>query len=339
VPLAIPIVVLLALLVSVGMASAQRPISGGFIKWASHAFAKIPLLGGFTIEQIVRMDRYITHQLGRFFNAVEHHGVKWFTELGHYVQVMGYWSTAWSGVLTTEIKFLRRYVIPRAIKARTQPIARQAAAAEAQAKAAAGIAHRVPKVVKAHDRIVPVTKIERVAMPHAAEWAWIHKHYAELQHTVLGAATEAIAVPLPHAPAWVGRTARQVRAHQRRLARIEALLGIGAIAALLARTLGVSVKCARPGGNLGRIARSICGAPSWLIRFIVAGAIEAFAVADLCEFTHLLSLATKSQRPALMELVSVEDALIGCHGTIKPLVFDLPPADLPPLQGVSPLAA
>jgi hypothetical protein len=338
VPLAIPLIVLLALFVSMGMATLQRNVSGGFIQWASSAFRKIPLFGGFTIDQIVKMDRFVTHQLGRAFNAVESQGVKWLTDLSHYQDVVGYWSLYWPVGLYHAVHRLLTHSIPRAVTARTAPLARQVDAAEAQAKAAAGIAHALPRTVKAHDRTQAVTQIETVAMPHAGEWNWIHDHFDTLKKSVAAAAAGAIGHALPHAPSlpvpW-GLTARQLR---RRLGRAEALLGVTAFAAVLASTLGVSVRCLKPSGPLGRVARSLCGLDKWLIDFLLIGAVEAFIASDLCGFSDLLVKQAEAIRPGLLELVDVEDALIGCHGTVKPLDFNLPPLSLAPMPGPSALA-
>jgi len=136
-----------------------------------------------------------------------------------------------------------------------------------------------------------------------------------------------------------GLTKRNLRI-SRRLHRVEGLFGAAVMAAAMANALGLGKnwRCITR-GNIGRAARHLCGLDKWALDFLLLGSVEAFIATDLCEFTHLLSEATKLQVPALMELVSVEDALIGCHGAEKPLQFKLPTASLPPLQGVSPLAA
>ena len=324
-PLAIPLIVLLALFVSMGMATLQRNVSGGFIQWASSAFRKIPLFGGFTIDQIVKMDRFVTHQLGRAFNAVESQGVKWLTDLSHYQDVVGYWSLYWPVGLYHAVHRLLTHSIPRAVTARTAPLARQVDAAEAQAKAAAGIAHALPRTVKAHDRTQAVTQIETVAMPHAGEWNWIHDHFDTLKKSVAAAAAGAIGLALPHAPSlpvpW-GLTARQLR---RRLGRAEALLGVTAFAAVLASTLGVSARCLRPTGPLSRVSRRLCGLSSGALNDLLGLLVDALIVVDVCEVITLLNEGLTVIEGPLADLTGVAGAAL-CHGD-----YSEPPA-MPSVQ-------
>src|SRR5437899_4036518 len=197
--LAIPILLLLALLVSAGLAASSRPVSGGFVEWLKNQAARIPVFGGLSIDQIVKLDRYITSKLGAHYRAIEGAGVRWFGDLSHYVDVVGYWSLYWPIALFHEVTHLTTVVIPNAINARTKPLSRRLDAVEAQAKATAGVAHSLPRVVKGRATTKEVTRIERVAMPHAAEWDWIHEHFNALKKTVAAAAALAIGVALPHA--------------------------------------------------------------------------------------------------------------------------------------------
>lgn len=123
-----------------------------------------------------------------------------------------------------------------------------------------------------------------------------------------------------------------------RLAKVEAFAAAGVFAVLMANVFRVSPRCLRS-GNIGKLMRHVCGAPSWLLDALLLGVVEAFVVSDLCGFSNLLIKQATAIRPALMELVDVEDALIDCGDNEKPIVFKLPPASLPPLQGASPLAA
>lgn len=151
-----------------------------------------------------------------------------------------------------------------------------------------------------------------------------------------------ISLPHPNAipkvfgvPHWLYRWRNRVN---RRLHKLEGLFGAAVMAAAMANVLGTTAKCLRS-GNIGRAARRWCGLEKWLVDLFLLGTVEAFIATDLCGFTDLLIKQATVLRPALMELVDVEDALIGCHGTTKPISFDLPPAQVTPLQGASPLAA
>lgn len=337
--LAIPLLLVLTVYVAYALANLQHSQSAGFLGWLAHAAANLPLFGGFSAKQILKMDAYLTRALGKHFQAVERKGVQWLVGLKQYAGWMAASAVAPAAATWAFAWWMVHTEVPRLIHGRTKHIEQTAtgadAKAEAAAKAAAGVAKSHPGKVTTKE----VTKIERVAMPHAEEWAWINHHWKALTHAVThpGVIPGTLALPVPLR--WFGLTKKQLRAHTRRLARLEKLLGVGTFAAVLASTLGVSLRCVKPGGNLGRFARSVCGAPSWLIRFLVAGAIEAFILADLCDFSNLLIAQTERLRPSLMALVDVENALVGCRDFDSPRVFALAPVSLPALVDAVSLAA
>jgi len=156
-------------------------------------------------------------------------------------------------------------------------------------------------------------------------------------------ATVAVAFPgiLTIPKIWHGiDELRKWRPHvNKRLRRLEGLFGVTVFAGLMAKVLGVPNWRCLTRGNVGRAARFFCGAPTWLADMLLLGVVEAFVVSDLCRFTDLLMAEAEKIRPALLKLVDVEDALIGCHGTVKPIDFKLPPLSLPPMPGASALAA
>jgi hypothetical protein len=336
--LVIPLAVILYVFVSYAMAMMQHPVSHGWAHWFVRAVKFVGDQENWVLVQAVKLTRWIAHELGSAFMASYKPVVHWMNALEHYVYVVNYWALLWPIVLYREVEHLRHRTIPRMIHVRVKPIRQTAERAEADAKAASGFAHSHVHSPARPGTVQQINTIQQVAMPHAGRWDWINKHYSALQHAVLTTAVEAVAVPLPHVPAWGGRTAKQVRAHARRLTRLEKLVGVGATALAMSRVLGLPNWRCLTHGNIGRAARHFCGLDKWLVDLLLLGSVEAFVATDMCEFTHLLGIAAKAQRPILMDLVSVEDALIGCKGTTKPQVFALPSADLPPLQGVSPLA-
>jgi hypothetical protein len=214
------------------------------------------------------------------------------------------------------------------------------------------LAHRhIPKrVTHAVALAFPFVRLQRMiahAIAHAIPavrkeiHTVTHEVTHEITHVIRRAAPVVLPIPLglPRIRAEIrGLTKRNLRI-TKRLHRLEGLLGVAAMAAAMANVLGLPNWRCLTRGNIGRAARHFCGLDKWLVDLLLLGSVEAFVATDLCEFTHLLGIAAKAQRPALMELVSVENALVGCHGTTSPPLFVLPSADLPPLQGVSPLAA
>lgn len=330
--LAIPLIVLLAALVAMGMATLQRPVSGGFVKWAANLLGNIPIVGGiFSVEQILKLDRWVTHALGNAFKAVEGGAVKWFAELAHYVYVTGYWSLYWPIALVHEVKHLTTVTIPRMIRAKTDPLDRRVDIAEAEAKAAVGKAHGATKYITTQPNTKTIIRVQRVAMPHAREWDWIHKHWKALTAAVLGAAALPGVIDTPHLPSLpipFGRTVKQLR---RRLSRVEALLGVTGLAVALAHVfrLGPNWRCLTR-GNVGRFMRGLCGAPSWILDVFLLTAFSAFTVLDLCDFVAAEVKLAEWLQPLLMDFVDVDEWLIKNCRYQKAPDLTLPALSLPP---------
>ena len=123
-----------------------------------------------------------------------------------------------------------------------------------------------------------------------------------------------------------------------RLGKLEGIAAAGVMAVYMANVFGVSARCLRS-GNIGRLMRRFCGLEKWLVDLLLLGTVEAFIVTDLCGFTDLLIKEAEKVVPVLMTLVDVEDALIGCHGTVKPISFALSPLSLSKMPAPSVLAA
>jgi hypothetical protein len=216
--------------------------------------------------------------------------------------------------------------VPTYVKAITDPLGLAARALTKAARAAEGEISHLARTT---------------SIPFAHQWRWISRHWKPFVLAVALAPT--IPLRLPHTLAHLrkeihGLTKRNLRI-QKRLHRLEKLFYVSTMAAVMANVLGLPNWRCLTRGNIGRAARHFCGLDKWLVDLLLLGSVETFVATDLCEFTHLLGIAAKAEQPALLDLVKVENVLIGCHGTVKPLTFKLPPADLPPLQGVSPLAA
>lgn len=110
--------------------------------------------------------------------------------------------------------------------------------------------------------------------------------------------------------------------------KLDVLLGTAAITAAVAVALTRLdlnwIRCR----NWNRIGRGICGIPASLIEALLAGAIDALVVTDLCDLSYLMVAATEEIRPVLLGFVDVEEALVGCHGNTSPPALDLPPLHL-----------
>jgi hypothetical protein len=135
---------------------------------------------------------------------------------------------------------------------------------------------------------------------------------------------------------------RAEKATERLAGRVHALekrLGVGVFAGAVAVALGTLglgfLRCPsflRMGRRLG------CGSFAFLEELLFsAGAV--FALSDLCRFTGLVTVSAVAIRPALLDFVDVEEALIHCHGATQPDALSIPSLRLPPSNAGMQLAA
>ena len=110
---------------------------------------------------------------------------------------------------------------------------------------------------------------------------------------------------------------------------------VGAVAIALTR-LGLSwIRCP----SLGRLGKRFGCAPWQLLEEFLAASFTALAVADLCTFANVAMDTAVLIRPALLVLVDVEDALVGCHGATGAPPLEPTRLRLPPNSRNLPLAA
>ena len=129
----------------------------------------------------------------------------------------------------------------------------------------------------------------------------------EVTHTATRVVVKTAAVAIPGAHAipglrkdvgalWKWRTRAE-----KRLRRVEGLFAAGVMAAVIANVLGVATRCLRR-GNLGRSARSVCGADGSLIDSLLGDLLAITSVLSVVEFAR--------------ELRAIEDEAIGIMGAL-----------------------
>ena len=338
VPLLAPLILIAALLVAYAQATLTHSQNTGLVGWLTGKLASLPLVGGLSVKQILKLDAWVTNMLGKHFKQIEARGVAWMASLDSFTRRNAKAALSLGAPVWALAYWLVHTEIGRQAKAHDAPIAKTADHALAVATDARdrAVGHKTTPVLRTQTKTV--TKVEHVVMPHAEEWDWLTRHWGGLKKAISLAAVGALAPTLPrvHVPSapW-GLTPTRLR---RMLRGLGVPIGVAAMAVAIAGVFRVTPRCVT-NGNIGRAMRFLCRSPQWLLDALLLGTVEAFIATDLCEFAYLLRKAAEVEVPALMKLVSVEDALIDCNGTEKPMLFLLPPADPTPLQGVSPLAA
>jgi hypothetical protein len=158
-------------------------------------------------------------------------------------------------------------------------------------------------------------------IPYAADWRWLHRHWKALTAAVLTVAT--LPATLPHVGVDVGKTwrglTRRLARLERRMTRVEALLGVTAFAAVMAKVLGVSARCLKGGGPLSRVSRALCGLSGAALADLLGLLVDAFVFADLCLVLRLLDDAVP------YALGPVNDAIDAFDMALSPCKWEKPP--------------
>lgn len=332
--LAVPLLIILTAYVAYALANLQHSQSTGFLGWLAQAAGNLPIFGGFSARQILKLDQWMTHMLGRHFKQVERKAVAWLVGLKQYAGWMAA-SAVYPAVAAAQFaRWLLHSELPRQITGRTKHTTQTAEHADATAAKAAKAASDVAKSHPGKVTARQVTKIERVAMPHAEEWSWINHHWKALQHAVThpGVILPGLALPVPLR--WFGRTTKQLRAHNRRLARLEKLIGVTAFAAVMARVLGVTPRCLRS-GNVGKVARRLCGLTPRALEDLLGLIADALILANICQVITVLQDALAFIEPEITAFITAAEAW-ACYGnTEHPPDTTAIALNLPPLRPIA----
>ena len=259
-------------------------------------------------------DDYVEGKLASGLLASETVVGKWWyyqKELVYYT----YDSLAWSWNQTVgAFDSLVHGTIPQAVTVVTRPIAndlgklRKALAAEAASLETQIVARaHALEAELTHDFGIAKRGIDYVrgtAVPQV--WHWIRGAEAEI---------EAL-------KRW------ETKVGNRRLTRLERLLGVGVISgiAIAALTRVFPYWQCR---NVRKLLRGVCRSPGGWLDLLFGLGVEAFVVADLCDFIRALSAATRAVEPALLEFVAVENVLVGCPNASFPEPMGLRAEALP----------
>lgn len=146
------------------------------------------------------------------------------------------------------------------------------------------VRHLISAAVAAGVGAITLPRLRTLESEFEALRKWLSRHKSTA--AALGAIGGAIAFPwleilprLKQVERWVGRT-------NRRLRRLEALLGAAGMAAVMANALGLPNWRCITRGNIGRVSRLLCGLPSDLFAALLAGLLIVETPISLEQFAR-----------------------------------------------------
>ena len=181
------------------------------------------------------------------------------------------------------------------------------------------------EIAKLRPEVVKTVKVVEHAVPQTV---------TKIVHAVREGAIE-----LPgwviHIPREIHNIVDQAGRLEHRLRKVETIFGATAFAAALANVWGIPFRCARSGGPMGRLARSLCGLSGQALNDLLGLVVDVLIVEDVCQVIVLLEDALSLVQGPLNGFVDVVDGAL-CHGDYDaPPVVNVPALSLPPVTGLA----
>jgi len=294
---------LLAWAAMLGLQHGWGATFGPALQWIADKFdavaIRIPHLGhirpfGTVAAAIRALDHNVKHALGAAALNCEHATTYLWSHAAAQVRNIARWIEDVGLDIGVLVHRIEHRVIPRAIRW------------------AVHIATHTARVI-AHD-------VERVA----ARWYRHALHDIQLVKAYALRAEHAAAHALGWSEVHVGRTAKQARAHARRISRLEGLLTGAAAVALVGTALGKLglrwLRCS----NVKRTGRALCRLnPEW-ITTLLSDAFEAMVVLDLCRYALAAQRLGRLVVPELGVVLLVQNAVCLGGGASLPSAHDSP---------------
>lgn len=183
-----------------------------------------------------------------------------------------------------------------------------------------------------------LAKLIREALGHL--WPQILKAVKALEHAIPHTITKiyrlghAGALTLPkwvsHIPAEIRGLTRRLARIERRLAKLEGLFGVTAMAAAMANVFGLPNWRCLTRGNVGRTARALCGIPSHMLEDLLALVADFAVLSGICRVLPWLEAGVSEvAEPMVVALTEVGAGLCSPASSIAPplpkITLYLPP--------------
>ena len=285
---AIPPLVVIALIVTLGLAVTARPLSEGFTAWLQDAGRVARLFGGVTAYIAVKLTRWITHNIGAQWHDLERLGVTWFSGLYQWADLVVTNALEWPLWLWRVQRWFLFVEIPKLIRAVPHLATQVVHAVTTRVIHVERTIVKLPKLSKAAAKALVAAAVATYVHPFLADLQWLRRHFHALT------AVLPRALPIPNIPA--------IPNLRKRVKRLEKLLAAGLGIAVVLRALGRLrlgwIRC----NNWRTAGRAVCGFDPRMLESLLADGLTIFSVLSVVEFAN--------------DLRTIEDEALGIMGKL-----------------------
>jgi hypothetical protein len=278
--LVIPIAVLFAVFVAVGLASTNSSWSNALVSWLSNSWLNFALPITAFAAQTLKLSQWVAKKLGDLADPLIGMVIQWVSSIR--LVTIGLWVSG----LEAPVEAFRItsalvwHVIPNSVKAWTLSLTRTVSHTVTVVQHLPGVVVRQiavsqAQIVSALDRAWP-----QLTHGYLDSWNWLRRHEKGLA-AAIAATAGGLTIPgiLTHGlPIPFGETVKQIRRRLRALDRRFAIAAFtGLVATSLAR-LGLNwLRCS----NVAKVGKGVCRAPLGWIESLLAGLVVVYGVVNI----------------------------------------------------------
>lgn len=158
--------------------------------------------------------------------------------------------------------------------------------------------------------------------------------YANPKAIAATAAAGVGALPLPGVIPRIWHGIDDLESEVTKLRKLERAIpnvaAAGVLAVALANVWGISAKCVRSGGPIGKVMRSLCGLPTKALNDLLGILADVWALENICVLLPLLETAASDIGTPLVEALTEVGAGL-CHGAAPAGAMRGPAPTIPPV--------
>lgn len=267
---ALPLLVLIAVFVSLGIAATQRSASAGVVGFLTSVLRRVPGWQYSVVGLEVKLTRWVTHHVYKAFGDAEKLAAGWLGGLTAWAAMIG-GSALWPTIAIGRFLFwMLDHEIPRLIRAVPGQATRVVHSVTNRVVRVERTVVRLPKLSRAQARALIAAAVAAYIGPYLSPLRWLRAHF------------HALTAVVPHTvPLQWGRTVTGIR---KRLRRLEALtaggLAVAAIVGAITR-LGLNwIRCHK----VGRVGRQLCGMDDRFLDTLLLDTLAVLSVFSVVEF-------------------------------------------------------